>query len=292
MSTLDTLPLSGLDHIEFYVGNARQAAHFYRSALGMELMAYQGPETGIHDRASYVLTQGSVRFVLTAARRPNHPIADQVYRSGGCVRGITFRVEDAKEALCDIKRRGGRIVQEPMEFRDEYGLVRTFAVAGYGDTVHTLLERRDYGGVFLPGFSPVSGPDLMAYAAGFDRVSRITIITPPGEPAELTAFYEKVLGFARHDGGELVKRTACGGELRVVVRERGDGPALIPPAGVVEIALSTEDLASTVSRMKSHGVEFNDCFDTTRRGEICAAIKPAEDHPSLSFAIVERTGLR
>src|SRR5215813_2783095 len=133
-ATTDFLPLLGTAHVEFYVGNARQAAHYYRTAFGMRLVAYQGPETGIRDRASYVLQQGKIRFVLTTALRPNHPIADHVHHHGDGVRSIALWVADAKLAYSAVKARGARIVHELADTRDEHGGVRTFSIGCYGDT--------------------------------------------------------------------------------------------------------------------------------------------------------------
>jgi 4-hydroxyphenylpyruvate dioxygenase len=275
------LAVSGLDHIEFYVGNARQAAHFYRSALGMELIAYQGPETGIHDRASYVVRRGSIRFVLTAALRPNHPIADHVYRYGDGVRSIALTVPDAKAAFFEVRQRGGRIVQDPREFQDEYGIVRTFALEGCGDTVHTLVERNDYNGIFLPGYTPTTTPDLMACASGVERVHHVTMSPPPGAAPECARSYEKVLEFTHSGGGKLQKRTMDGEKIQFFLEEREDAMGFLGGAGVTQIALSTSDLQSTVSRMLRHGVEF------LQTGEVFVVTKPVEDRPTLSFLILE-----
>lgn len=283
----DFLPLMGLDHIEFYVGNARQAAHFYRSALGMELIAYQGPETGIHDRASYVLSQGSIRFVLTAALRPNHPIADHVYRYGDSVRSVALTVGDAKAAFFEVKQRGARIVQDPMEFRDEYGTVRTFAMSTCGDTVHTFVERHQYQGIFLPGFTGTTAPDRMAYASGLDRIHRITLSAPPGAIAQWLSIYENVLNFITHEGGKLTKRTQSGEPIRFLIEESTANAAFLPSGSVTQIALSTTNLPATVSTMLHHGVEFHQTGRGDTMDEVYVVTKPVEDRPSLSYLILE-----
>src|ERR1700754_654033 len=133
----DFLPLKGTDHVEFFVGNARQAAYFYRAAFGMSLVAYAGPETGQRDRASYVLQQGKVRFVLTTALRTDSDIARHVDKHGDGVHAIALWVDDARQAWFETTSRGARSVQEPTDFEDANGRIMTASIAAYGDTVHT-----------------------------------------------------------------------------------------------------------------------------------------------------------
>src|SRR5580658_9023251 len=161
-ASVDFLPLKGMDFVEFYVGNARQAAHYYRSAFGMKLTGYSGPETGIRDRASYVLEQGQIRFVLTTALRPEHEIARHVHLHGDGVRDIVLSVDDADAAYFETTKRGARGVREPFTLRDSLGEVRMASIAAYGDTLHTFIERRDYQGAFLPGFKALGGADKVA----------------------------------------------------------------------------------------------------------------------------------
>src|SRR5271155_3250297 len=137
----DFLPLKGTDHIEFYVGNARQAAYFYRAAFGMSLVAYAGPETGQRDRASYVLQQGKVRFVLTTPLRSDTDIARHVHTHGDGVRAIALWVDDARQAWHETTSRGAHSVQEPTEFSDDHGRITTSSISIYGDTVHTFVDR-------------------------------------------------------------------------------------------------------------------------------------------------------
>src|SRR5262249_18456016 len=144
-------PPGPIDHIEMYVGNARLAAHFYRAVFGMRLVAYQGPETGIYDRASYIVEQQAIRLVLTTALRPNHPIADHVYRNGDSIHGVGLLVNDAKAVYSHLKHNGAHITHEPAELRDERGLIRLFGTAGEGETIHTFVERISSNGWFLPG---------------------------------------------------------------------------------------------------------------------------------------------
>jgi 4-hydroxyphenylpyruvate dioxygenase len=148
----DFLPLNGTDYVEFYVGNARQASYFYRLAFGMSLVAYAGPETGLRDRASYVLQQGKVRFVLTTPLRPDGEIAHHVHRHGDGVRDVALWVDDARQAWKETTKRGARSVHEPYDLKDEYGTVKLAAIATYGDTIHTFVDRSNYNGPFLPGY--------------------------------------------------------------------------------------------------------------------------------------------
>src|SRR5208283_1866087 len=159
----DFLPLKGTDHVEFYVGNARQAAHFYRAAFGMSLVAYAGPETGQRDRTSYVVQQGDVRFVLTAPLRSGNAIADHVSSHGDGVRVIALWVDDARQAWNETTSRGAISVAEPHILSDENGLAVVSSIRAYGDTIHTFVERNGYSGPFLPGFrgnenDPVARP--------------------------------------------------------------------------------------------------------------------------------------
>src|SRR5215471_4280531 len=162
----DFLPLNGTDYVEFYVGNARQAAHFYRTAFGFRFAAYRGPETGTRDRASYVLVQNKIRFILTTPLDPAHPISEHVRQHGDGVRDIALWVDDAESAWRETTRRGARSVREPETLRDAEGEAKVASIAIYGDTIHTFVERGDYRGVFLPGYEPVAGPDPIARPVG------------------------------------------------------------------------------------------------------------------------------
>src|SRR5580698_1890894 len=153
--TTDFLPLKGTDHVEFYVGNARQSAYFYRAAFGMSLVAYAGPETGHRDRASYVLQQGKVRFVLTTALRTDSDIARHVDKHGDGVRAIALWVDDARQSWLETTNRGARSIQEPTEFNDEHGHITTSSIAAYGDTIHTFVDRTNYTGTFFPGYRTI-----------------------------------------------------------------------------------------------------------------------------------------
>jgi len=191
----DFLPIEDVDYIEFYVGNAKQAAYFYRSALGMQLTAYQGPETGVKDRASYVVEQNRVRFVLTTPLKPTGPIADHIKLHGDGVRDVALRIADATVAYREATQRGARGVREPDTLKDKTGSVRLASIASYGDTIHTFVERKNYRGVFLPGFTPVRGVDPVAAPNGLRRIDHVVGNVELGKMNEWVRFYADVLGF-------------------------------------------------------------------------------------------------
>ncbi len=272
----DFLPLKGTDHIEFYVGNARQAAYFYRAAFGMSLVAYAGPETGRRDRASYVLQQGKVRFVLTTALRPDSEIADHVHRHGDGVRAIALWVDDARSAWLETTSRGARSVQEPTESSDENGRVVTASIAAYGDTLHTFVERKDYTGIFFPGYQAMPA-DTVARPVGLLHVDHIVGNVGWNAMNEWVDFYSRVMGFSLYqhfDDNDISTEYSA---LMSKVMANGNGYVKFPinePAegrrksqieeyldfyggpGVQHMALATKDILATVSQMQQQGVSF------------------------------------
>src|ERR1700676_5324402 len=168
-TTEDLLQLNGTDYVEFYVGNARQAAYFYRVAMGFSLVAYEGPETGQRDRASYVLQQGKIRFVLTTPLRSIDPIAEHVHRHGDAVRVIALWVDDARKAWQETTSRGAVSVAEPYTQSDEFGRVVMSSIRAYGDTIHTFVQRDAYAGPFLPGFRAIDS-DHVARPVGLMHI--------------------------------------------------------------------------------------------------------------------------
>ena len=191
----DFLPLNGTDYVEFYVGNARQAAHFYRTAFGFRLAAYRGPETGVRDHASYLLVQGKIRFVLTTGLRPEHEIAGHVFLHGDGVRDIALWVDDAEAAWRETTARGARSVREPETLRDEHGEVRIASIAIYGDTIHSFVQRSGYQGVFLPGYAPAPVEDALARPVGLKYVDHMVGNVGWGEMNRWVDFYRDVMGF-------------------------------------------------------------------------------------------------
>src|SRR5580765_7110763 len=148
----DFLPLQGTDYVEFYVGNAKQSAHFYKTAFGFQSLAYSGPETGVKERASYAIRQNKLTFVLTTPLRTENPIADHVYKHGDGVKVIALRVADATSAWKETTKRGGKSYLEPQKLTDANGEVVLSGIHTYGDTVHLFVERKNYSGPFLPGY--------------------------------------------------------------------------------------------------------------------------------------------
>ncbi|MDX5345617.1 MAG: VOC family protein, partial [Hymenobacteraceae bacterium] len=149
---VDFLPLNGTDFIEFWVGNAKQAAHYYMSAFGFELVAYAGPETGVRDRASYVLKQDKVRFVLTSSIVPDSEISEHVKLHGDGVKTLALWVDDAEKSFNETVKRGAKPAMEPKTLTDEFGEVKVASIHTYGETIHTFVERKNYKGPFMPGF--------------------------------------------------------------------------------------------------------------------------------------------
>jgi len=274
---VDFLPLKGTDYVEFYVGNARQAAHFYRSAFGMKLTGYCGPETGMRDRASYVLEQGQIRFVLTTALRPGGPIAEHVRLHGDGVCDIALSVDDADSAYRETTKRGARGVREPFTLRDALGEVRMASIAAYGDTLHTFVERRNFKGPFLPGFVAVDGPDPVARPTGLKYVDHMVGNVGWNQMNAWVHFYEDVMGFKLYQTFDDKDISTEYSALMSKVMSNGNGRIKFPinePAegrkksqieeyldfyggpGVQHIALGTGNIVDTVTRLRDQGVDF------------------------------------
>src|SRR5919198_5688116 len=189
------MPLLGWDHVELWVGNAKQAAYFYERGFGFTTTAYAGPETGIRDRSSYVLEQGDIRFVLTSALREDHEITRHVARHGDGVKDIALAVPDAIEAYRQAVQRGARGVVEPHRHEDEFGSIELSAIATYGDTIHTFVERGDYTGPFAPGYVSVSSNGAATRGVGLQTIDHCVGNVELGRMEHWVEFYERVLGF-------------------------------------------------------------------------------------------------
>jgi 4-hydroxyphenylpyruvate dioxygenase len=273
----DFLPLNGTDYVEFYVGNARQAAHFYRTAFGFRLAAYRGPETGTRDRASYVLVQNKIRFVLTTPLDPAHPISEHVLKHGDGVRDIALWVDDAEAAWRETTSRGARSVREPETLRDEDGEARIAAIAAYGDTIHSFVERRNYRGAFLPGFAAQPGDDPLSRPAGLQYVDHMVGNVGLGEMDRWVEFYHHVMGFKmfKHfdDKDISTEYSALMSKVMSNGNERVKFPINEPAAGkrksqieeylefyhgpgVQHIAMATNNIIETVSTLRRQGVDF------------------------------------
>lgn len=274
---LDFLPINGTDYVEFYVGNAKQSSHYYRSSFGFTLVAYCGPETGVRDRASYVLQQDKIRLVLTTPLQPDHPITEYIKLHGDGVHDIALWVDEAGTAYRETTRRGAKGVMEPTTIKDQSGEVRKSAIAIYGDTIHTFVERRNYRGAFMPGYRPVEGPDLVSRPVGLKYIDHMVGNVGWGQMNVWVKFYEDVMGFRmfKHfddndisteysalmskvmsNGNERIKfpiNEPAKGKRKSQIEEYLDfyhGP------GVQHIAMATDNIIDTVAKMKIQGVEF------------------------------------
>ena len=272
----DFLPLKGTDHVEFYVGNARQAAYFYRTAFGFSLVAYAGPETGQRDRASYVVQQGKIRFVLTTPIRSDHPIAEHIRKHGDGVRVVALWVDDARSAWQETTSRGAESVAEPYELKDEHGRAVLASIRAYGDTIHTFVERGQYTGAFLPGFRAVES-DPVARPAGLLHVDHMVGNVGWNEMNTWVDFYAKVMGFSLYqhfddkdistEYSALMSKVMANGNgyVKFPINEPAEGKRksqveeyldFYPGPGVQHIALATNDILHTVKKLRDQGVEF------------------------------------
>src|SRR6185503_7554202 len=192
---VDFLPLEGTDYVEFYVGNAKQAAHYYMTAFGFQPLAYSGPETGVKDRASYAVRQNKLTFVLTTPVRPFNDIADHIYKHGDGVKAITLRVNDAAGAWKETTRRGAKSYMPPITLKDEEGEVVMSGIHIYGDTVHLFIERTNYHGTFMPGYRSWSNPHFKTTDTGLLYVDHCVGNVGWNQMNPWVKFYEDVMGF-------------------------------------------------------------------------------------------------
>lgn len=273
----DFLPINGTDYVEFYVGNAKQAAHYYASAFGFRLAGYRGPETGTRDRASYLLQQGKIRFVLTSPLGPDGFIAEHIHRHGDGVRDIALWVDDAANAFEETTKRGGRPVREPEVLEDEHGRVVVSAIATYGDTIHTFVERKDYGGLFMPGFEPWENPHWQPGPVGLKYVDHCVGNVYLGEMEAYVDYYATVMGFRNllhftdrdisTEYSALMSKVMANGNERIKfpINEPAQGKKksqideyleFYRGQGVQHVAMATDDILATVTQLRSRGVEF------------------------------------
>jgi 4-hydroxyphenylpyruvate dioxygenase len=272
----DTFPINGTDFVEFFVGNAKQAAQYYRSAFGYQLVAYRGPETGTRDRASYLLAQNKVRLVLTSALVPDHPVAEHVSRHGDGVRDIALWVDDAREAFSLAVERGAKPAAEPMVLRDDDGEVVIAGIHTYGDTIHSLVERRNYRGPFLPGFRPVESR-YNPPPVGLQHVDHCVGNVELGRMNTWVKFYEDVMGFRNlisfddkdisTEYSSLMSKVVASGNERIKfpINEPAQGKKksqideyleFYRGPGVQHLAIATDDIIETVTALRDRGVEF------------------------------------
>lgn len=338
----DFLPLNGTDYVEFYVGNAKQAAYYYRAAFGMTLVAYRGPETGTRDRASYVVQQGKIRLVFTTSLSPEGEIAEHVKLHGDGVHEVALWVDDAASAYRETTKRGAKGILEPKTLKDEQGEVRISAIAAYGDTLHSFIERKNYRGAFLPGFRAVEGDDRVARPVGLKHIDHMVGNVGWGQMETWVNFYRDVMGFQLYQHFDDKDISTEYSALMSKVMSNGNGRVKFPinePAtgkrksqieeylefyrgpGVQHIAMATDDIIHTVSKLRAQGVEFlkvpTTYYDNLEKrcGKIDEPVdqlaelgilvdrddegymlqiftKPVEDRPTLFYEVIQRKGSR
>ncbi|MDP1844878.1 MAG: 4-hydroxyphenylpyruvate dioxygenase [Sediminibacterium sp.] len=276
MENVDFLPLLGTDYVEFYVGNAKQAAHFYKTAFGFQSLAYAGPETGIKDRASYAVRQNKLTFVFTTSLRGGNEIADHVYKHGDGVKMLALMVNNATDAWKQTMVRGAKSYMEPTILKDNEGELIMSGICTYGDTVHLFIERKNYKGVFMPGFrkweSVYSPSDT-----GLLYVDHCVGNVGWNQMNKWVAFYEEVMGFKNilsFDDNDISTEYSA---LMSKVMSNGNGFVKFPinePAegkkksqveeyldfyqgeGCQHVALATHNIVATVTELQKRGIEF------------------------------------
>lgn len=299
----DFLPLNGTDYVEFYVGNAKQAAHYYKSAFGFQSLAYAGPETGVRDRVSYVLVQNKLRFVLTTPLTPDNEITAHITAHGDGVKVLALWVDDARSAFEETTKRGAKPYMEPTEEKDDFGTVVRSGIHAYGDTVHIFVERKHYNGPFLPGFKEWKTTFNPA-DAGLQYVDHCVGNVGWNEMNTWVDFYENVMGFRNllsFDDKDISTEYSA---LMSKVMSNGNGRVKFPinePAegkkksqieeyldfyggpGVQHVAIATNNIIQTVTDLQNRGVEFlkvpGSYYDTLldRVGEIDEDLQPLRD---------------
>ncbi len=272
----DFLPINGTDYVELYVGNAKQAAHYYKTAFGFQSYAYKGLETGCRDHVSYVLVQDKIRLVLTTPFDPDSEISDHIRRHGDGVKVIALWVDDATKAFNETVSRGARAYMEPVTESDENGKVVRSAIHTYGDTIHMFVERKDYKGVFLPGFEKWES-EYNPEPIGLKFIDHMVGNVELGEMNKWAEFYAKVMGFANlvtfDDKDISTKYTALmskvmtngNGRIKFPINEPAEGLKksqideyldFYRGAGCQHIAVATDNIVHTISEMRRRGVEF------------------------------------
>ncbi len=273
----DFLPLEGTDYVEFYVGNAKQAAHFYMTAFGFQALAYSGPETGMKDRASYAIRQNKLTFVLTTPIRKDNEIAEHVNLHGDGVRSLSLRVADATSAWEETTKRGAKSFMKPQKLKDENGEIVMSGIHTYGDTIHLFIERKNYNGVFMPGYRAWSNPYFKPEDTGLLYVDHCVGNVGWNQMNPWVKFYEEVMGFRSilsFDDKDISTEYSA---LMSKVMSNGNGFVKFPinePAegkkksqveeyldfyngeGVQHVAVATGDIVATVTELQKRGVEF------------------------------------
>ena len=272
----DFLPLLGTDYVEFYVGNAKQSAHYYKTAFGYQSLAYAGLETGVRDRTSYVLKQDKIRLVLTTPLNENSPINDHLRKHGDGVKVVALWVEDATSAYEETTKRGARSFMEPTVEKDEFGEVVRSGIYTYGETVHIFVERKNYNGIFLPGYKEWKS-EYNPESVGLKYIDHMVGNVGWNEMNTWVKFYEDVMGFVNFlsfddkqihtEYSALMSKVMSNGNGRIKfpINEPAEGKKrsqieeyldFYGGPGVQHIAIATDDIIATVTQLKARGIEF------------------------------------
>jgi 4-hydroxyphenylpyruvate dioxygenase len=335
----DFLPLKGTDFVELYVGNAKQAAFYYELAFGFKTVAYAGPETGLKNKVSYVLQQGKIRLVLSSDLKGDTEISEHVHKHGDGVKVLALWVDDATKAFEETVKRGAVPAMSPTVFEDNYGKVVMSSIKTYGETLHTFVQRDAYNGPFLPGFEAFESK-VFKGDVGLQHIDHCVGNVELGEMNQWVKFYEDVLGFKllitfddqdiSTEYSALMSKVVSNGNgyVKFPINEPAEGKKksqieeyleFYNGAGVQHMAVATNDILSTVSKLRANGVEFLEVPDTyyedltERVGLIQEDIqaikdlnilvdrdeegyllqiftKPVSDRPTLFFEIIQRKG--
>ncbi|EAZ82794.1 4-hydroxyphenylpyruvate dioxygenase [Algoriphagus machipongonensis] len=301
--TEDFLPINGTDYVELYVGNAKQSALYYQYAFGFELIAYAGPETGIKDRASYVLKQDKIRIVLTTPLSPDNPITQHIAKHGDGVKVLALWVDDAEKSWKETTSRGAQSAIEPHVLSDANGEVKVASIKTYGETIHTFVERKNYNGTFLPGYIPRKSL-YNSQSIGLKYIDHCVGNVELGEMNRWVKFYEDVMGFKllitfddsdiSTEYSALMSKVVSNGNgyIKFPINEPAEGKKksqieeyldFYHGPGVQHMAIATDDIIYTVSELRKRGVEFlevpqsyyDDLLD--RVGKIDEDLQPLKD---------------
>jgi 4-hydroxyphenylpyruvate dioxygenase len=272
----DHLGLVDIDHVELYVNNAKQSAHYYQTIFGFEMVAYAGLETGVRDRASYVLQQGNIRLILTSPLNGDSPIAEHCRIHGDGVKDISMLVKDVDSAYKECIKRGARGVIEPHEIRDQFGVVKIAAIATYGDTIHSFIDRSAYKGIYMPGYIEKKSK-LISESVGIEYVDHCVGNVELGEMETWVNFYKDILGFTQYihfddsdiatEYSALMSKVMAGGRGRIKfpINEPAKGKKksqieeyldFYGGPGVQHVAMLTPDIISTVKKLQANGMDF------------------------------------
>ena len=278
----DFLPINGTDYVEFYVGNAKQAAHFYKTTFGFQSVAYAGPETGSKEIVSYMIQQGKIRFILTSALRSNHPVSHHVLKHGDGVKVIALWVDDAYSAHEETVKRGARSFLEPETLSDENGEIKRSGIYTYGETIHLFIERKNYKGLFLPGFQPYHS-EYNPEEIGLLHVDHCVGNVGWHQMNKWVKFYEDTMGFKNiltfddkaisTEYSALMSKVMSNGNgfVKFPINEPAEGKKksqieeyldFYEGEGVQHVAIATTDIIATVRKLKAKGIEFLNTPDT------------------------------